>query len=242
VPDAIFAHPRLAAVYDAFDGRRDDLNSYLALADELSADVVLDVGCGTGSLAVLLASGGRTVVAVDPAEASLEIAKSKDGAANVRWIHGDATALPPLSADLAMMTGNVAQVFLADNEWEQTLRNIGAALRPGGHLAFEARRPEYRAWQEWAADTAPVTLEVPGAGVVEQRREVTQMNLPFVSFRYTYRFEADGAVITSDSTLRFRSCDEVQSSLAAHGYRVVEVRDAPDRPGREFVFIAERLT
>lgn len=114
MPDAIFAHPRLAAVYDAFDGRRDDLNSYLALADELSADVVLDVGCGTGSLAVLLASGGRTVVAVDPAEASLEIAKSKDGAANVRWIHGDATALPPLSADLAMMTGNVAQVFLAD--------------------------------------------------------------------------------------------------------------------------------
>jgi hypothetical protein len=37
VPDAIFAHPRLATVYDAFDGHRDDLNSYLALAEELSA-------------------------------------------------------------------------------------------------------------------------------------------------------------------------------------------------------------
>jgi 2-polyprenyl-3-methyl-5-hydroxy-6-metoxy-1,4-benzoquinol methylase len=81
VPDVIFAHPRLAAVYDAFDGHRDDLNSYLALAEELSADVVLDVGCGTGSLTVLLATGDRTVVAVDPAEASLEIAKAKDGAA-----------------------------------------------------------------------------------------------------------------------------------------------------------------
>ena len=111
MPDAIFAHPRLAAVYDAFDGHRGDLDSYLALADELSADVVLDVGCGTGSLAVLLAAGGRTVVAVDPAEASLEIAKSKDGAGDVRWMHGDATVLPPLGADLAVMTGNVAQVF-----------------------------------------------------------------------------------------------------------------------------------
>jgi SAM-dependent methyltransferase len=241
VPDAIFAHPRLAAVYDAFDGHRDDLNSYLALAEELSADVVLDVGCGTGSLAVLLATGDRTVVAVDPAEASLEIAEAKDGAANVRWIHGDATALPPLSADLAMMTGNVAQVFLADDEWGQTLRGIGAALRPGGHLAFETRRPEYRVWQEWAADTGPVTLDVPGAGVVEQQREVTKVGLPFVSFRYTYRFD-DGAVITSDSTLRFRDREEVESSLVAHGYRVVEVRDAPDRPGREFVFIAERMT
>lgn len=241
MPDAIFAHPRLAAVYDAFDGHRDDLNSYLALAEELTACTVLDIGCGTGSLAVLLAAGGRTVVAADPAEASLTIAKAKDRAAKVRWIHGDATALPPLNADLAVMTGNVAQVFLTDDEWEQTLRGIGAALQPGGHLAFETRRPEYRAWQEWAADTALVTLDVPGSGMVEQRREVTQVNLPFVSFRYTYRFD-DGAVITSDSTLRFRSREEVESSLAAHGYRVAEVRDASDRPGREFVFIAERLT
>ncbi len=240
MPDAIFAHPRLAAVYDAFDGHRGDLEPYLALAEELAAGTVLDIGCGTGSLAVLLAAAGRTVVAVDPAEASLTIAKAKEGAAKVSWVHGDATALPPLSADLAMMTGNVAQVFLTDDEWEQTLRGIGAALRPGGHLAVETRRPEYRAWQEWAADTVPVTLDVPGSGMVARRREVTQVNMPFVSFRYTYRFD-DGAVITSDSTLRFRGREEVESSLAAHGYRVVEVRDAPDRPGREFVFIAERL-
>jgi SAM-dependent methyltransferase len=230
----------LAAVYDAFDGHRDDLDSYLALADELSADIVLDLGCGTGNLAVLLAAGGRTVVAADPAEASLQIAKAKDPAAKVRWILGGATALPPLNADLAMMTGNVAQVFLTDDEWGQSLRGIGAALRPGGHLAFETRRPEYQAWQEWAADTGPVTLDVPGGGMVEQRREVTQVSLPFVSFRYTYRFD-DGAVITSDSTLRFRDREEVESSLAANGYRVVEIRDAPDRPRREFVFIAERL-
>jgi ubiquinone/menaquinone biosynthesis C-methylase UbiE len=99
VPDAIFAHPRLAAVYEAFDGDRDDLDFYLDLADELAADVVVDVGCGTGCFAVLLAArAGRSVVAVDPAEASLQIAKSKDGAAKVRWIHGDAAALPtPIS-------------------------------------------------------------------------------------------------------------------------------------------------
>jgi SAM-dependent methyltransferase len=241
MPDAIFAHPRLAAVYDAFDGHRDDLDPYLALAKDLAARVVLDIGCGTGSLAVLLAAAGLTVVAVDPAEASLAIARAKDRAAMVRWIHGDATVLPPFNGDLAVMTGNVAQVFLTDDEWEQTLRGIGAALRPGGHLAFETRRPEYRAWQEWAADAGPLTLDVPGAGVVEQQREVTQVSLPFVSFRYTYQFD-DGAVITSDSTLRFRNREEVESSLAAHGYRVAEVRDAPDRPGREFVFIAKRLT
>lgn len=46
------------------------------------------------------------------------------------------------------------------------------------------------------------------------------VSLPFVSFRYTYRFLADGAVVTSESTLRFRARDEVETSLAARGYRV----------------------
>lgn len=47
-------------------------------------------------------------------------------------------------------------------------------------------------------------------------------------------------MLTSDSTLRFRSVDEVEESLAATGYAVGSMRDAPDRPGREFVFLASR--
>jgi hypothetical protein len=65
------------------------------------------------------------------------------------------------------------------------------------------------------------------------------VDLPFVSFRGTFAFGADGAVITSCSTLRFRGRDEVASSLAAAGYRILDVREAPDRPGREHVFIAQ---
>jgi SAM-dependent methyltransferase len=242
VPDAIFAHPRLAPIYDAFDPDRDDLTAYLSIAGELGADRVLDVGCGTGCLAVLLADSGRTVVGIDPAGASLDVAKSKDVAGRITWVHGDAAAAPPSGADLAVMTGNVAQVFLTDEDWAQALRGIAAALRPGGYLAFETRRPDYRAWEEWAADTGQVSLDIPGTGSVERRSEVTGVSLPFVSFRDTYRFRADGTVVTSDSTLRFRGRDELESSLLTAGYRVLEVREAPDRPGREFVFIAERAT
>jgi ubiquinone/menaquinone biosynthesis C-methylase UbiE len=242
VPDAIFAHPRLAAIYDAFDGERDDLAAYLTIAAELATARVLDVGCGTGCLAVLLAENGHTVMGIDPAGASLEVAASKDKTGAITWVQGDATQVPAFDADLAVMTGNVAQVFLTDADWAQALQAIRAALRPRGYLVFETRRPGYRAWQEWAAGTAPVIVDIPGTGQVERHLEVTSITLPFVAFRYTYRFLADGAVITSDSTLRFRSRDEVESSLAAHDYRVLDVRQAPDRPGREFVFITQCTT
>ena len=240
MPDAIFAHPRLAAVYDAFDGERTDLDTYLRIADEFDVYHVLDVGCGTGSLAIRLAEGGRQVTGVDPAEASLEVAMSKPGAASVTWLHADATTLPALSADIAMMTGNVAQVFLDDDDWNATLQGIRGALRDCGHLVFETRRPQRRAWQEWADETGPVIRNIPGVGEVEQRREVTRVAPPYVSFRYTYTFASDGLELWSDSTLRFRSRAEVEETLMTNGFTTLDVRDASDRPGREYVFVAQR--
>ncbi|MCQ0023335.1 SAM-dependent methyltransferase, partial [Streptomyces somaliensis DSM 40738] len=36
----------------------------------------------------------------------------------------------------------------------------------------------------------------------------------------------------------FRERQEVETELIAQGYVVEDVRDAPDRPGKEFVFVA----
>jgi len=239
VPDAIFTHPRLAPIYDAFDGDRADLVAYLGMADEFDARHVLDVGCGTGSLAILLARSGRRVTGVDPARASLLVAAAKPGGASVTWLHGDASTLPALSADLAVMTGNVAQVFVDDDDWSATLRGIRGALRGGGHLVFETRRPHRRAWEQWAVETGPVIRDVPGIGIVEQRWEVTRVALPYVSFRYTYTFVSDGRQVRSDSTLRFRSRAEIERTLPTNGFTTLDVREAPDRPGLEYVFVAQ---
>ena len=42
----------------------------------------------------------------------------------------------------------------------------------------------------------------------------------------------------STSTLRFRERDELERDLDRHGFDVLDVRDAPDRPGTEMVFVA----
>ncbi|MFE9663716.1 methyltransferase domain-containing protein [Streptomyces sp. NPDC005955] len=238
--DDCFAHPRLAAIYDPLHADRSDLDAYLHLVAEFEARRVLDIGCGTGVFALLLADRGVEVVGVDPARASIEVARAKPGSGRVRWICGDATDLPALRVDLVTMTGNVAQAVADPDAWQQTLRGAHEALRPGGRLVFETRDPSRRAWEEWTREQTHEVTEVPGVGAVETWGRVVDVSLPLVTFRWTYGFAADGQVLSSDSTLRFRDRAEVERDLLAHGFVVDEVRDAPDRPGKEFVFLARR--
>lgn len=145
-----------------------------------------------------------------------------------------------MQADLATMTGNVAQAIVDPQDWEGTLRGVYDALRPGGRFVFETRDPARRAWQKWNRAASVSTTDVQGVGAVESWVDVTDVRGPLVSFRGTWVFASDGAIVTSDSTLRFRERDEIEAELVAHGYTVDDVRGAPDRPGQEFVFVARR--
>lgn len=236
-----FDHPLVAASYDIVDGPRDDLDLYRTIIDEVGAASVLDVGCGTGELAISLAAAGIDVVGLEPAGAMLAVARAKAGADAVTWVHGEVSALPELAVDVAVMTGNVAQVFIDEADWVRTLRGIHDALRQDGLLVFESRIPQRRVWQEWAAQTEPVRYSLPGVGDVVETFELTVVSEPLVTFR-SHMHLPDGSVHTAESTLIFRTLVELEQTLDAAGFVVDEVRDAPDRPDREWVVLARKAT
>lgn len=255
--DAIFDNPRLAAIYDAFEVPREDLEHYVALGREYGAEQVIDLGCGTGVLARALAAVGCTVIGIDPARASLDIAEAAAASDSptvaasdsptvatgesrtVEWRHGTSAQIPAGDADLITMTGNVAQVFLGVAELESVFSDCARGLRTGGRLIFETRDPAARAWQDWA-QTSARTLDIDGIGKVTQTFMLGQVDLPFVSFTHLYRFHEAGDSVGSRSRLRFHSQREITSALETAGFEISEIRGAPDRPGREFVFIARK--
>lgn len=241
MPEEIFDNPRLAAIYDALDPDRSDLDEYASVVlDELGARSVLDIGCGTGTFALLLADRGIRVVGVDPAAASLAVARKKPGAATVTWIEGTLDDLPPLQVDAATMTGNVAQVFLDDEAWLATLTAARRALRPGGTLVFEARRPEDRAWERWTMQATRRIVHVPDVGDVEDWVQVTSVDGELVTFDSPTIFHADGERIESSSTLRFLSRSAMEHSIIAAGFEVLDVRDLAYAPGRAWLYLARR--
>lgn len=94
----------------------------------------LDVGCGTGELAVHLASLGYAVDAVDYADSALERARARN-AEGVRWLRldverDDPAALHPAGYDL--ITLRLAYAFLRDRD--RVLSYLGERLRTGGAL------------------------------------------------------------------------------------------------------------
>jgi SAM-dependent methyltransferase len=144
VVDSLFSEPSLAELYDAFCEGRRDFGFYLPLV--MSAESVLDVGCGTGELLRLARQAGHTgrLCGLDPAEAMLRGARAAD-------INGSVTLPRSIGIeefDLVVMTSHAFQVFVEDDQLRASL-----ARSVGPHRARPLRLPKPqsagRAWEGW---------------------------------------------------------------------------------------------
>ena len=101
-------------------------------------DTVIDLGCGTGQLAVPLAARVRSVVGVDPEPDMLWLARGHDEAApNVTWVLGSDEELPAIGAGLGSrpigaITVATALHWMNDLAVFQTAHKL---VRPGGGVA-----------------------------------------------------------------------------------------------------------
>jgi demethylmenaquinone methyltransferase / 2-methoxy-6-polyprenyl-1,4-benzoquinol methylase len=101
-------------------------------------DRVLDVCCGTGDLALASAAAGADVVGLDFSERMLARAHEKSG--GVKWVRGDATALPFADGEFDAVTVGFGIRNLED--MERGLAEIARVLKARGRFGcLEITRP-----------------------------------------------------------------------------------------------------
>jgi SAM-dependent methyltransferase len=108
--------------------------------DLTAADVVIDLGCGTGQLAWPLAGRVRAVVGIDPEPDMLARARqaaAERGVANTSWLIGadtDIAAVGALLGPRSLGAVTIAQALHWMNH-DELFRALAPLVRPGGGVA-----------------------------------------------------------------------------------------------------------
>lgn len=97
---------------------------------------VLDVGCGPGRHAVLLAEAGMDVVGVDIAEDFVRLASAS--APTAAFVRADARHLPIAASCDAVISLCQGGFGLTGDDGLEVVQEMAAAARPGGRVAFTA--------------------------------------------------------------------------------------------------------
>ncbi len=147
-----------AAFYDAIhDGFRDDIDLWLAYAGRTDRPV-LEVGCGTGRIAVELAAHGHEVTGVDPSPAMLARARRRadERGVDVRFIEGRVLdlALEPGQYGFIVVPLDVFLYCRDGVEQRAMLGRLGEALTFDGTLALDLPGPG--SWLDPSANGQPL--------------------------------------------------------------------------------------
>jgi SAM-dependent methyltransferase len=102
---------------------------------------VLDVGAGTGNVAIAAALAGAEVVALDPVAELVDVGREEASArgADVTWVLGDAQALPQDDGEFDAVLSCLAAMFAPDHR--ATASELARVCRPGGVIGLVAWHP-----------------------------------------------------------------------------------------------------
>lgn len=235
-----------ARAYDEHSrGVPGDVEFYVALAREAGA--VVELGVGTGRIAVPTAQAGVPVLGFDREPAMLEVAREKAEAAGVGHLvtlrEGDMRSFA-LDAPVPLVTIPF-RTFLHNLTTEDqiaTLRACRDALGPGGRLALNVFNPDLRMMAKWmgrrAEDWEPFGWE--GYQAHQDYRPTEQVVTTSLRVR-----DEDGQWRRTSFRLRYVYRYEMQHLLERCGFEVESLwggfQGQPYQDGApEMVWIAKR--
>ncbi|WP_420406622.1 class I SAM-dependent methyltransferase [Hoeflea sp.] len=217
--EPLFHDPDFTRFYDLDNPWDTDKDYCLALARD--AKSVLDLGCGTGELATVLA-GTRRVTGVEPARAMLDHARWRQGAKDVRWVEADARHVRlGETFDLVIMTGHAFQCLLTQEDQRALCATIAAHLAPEGCFVFDSRNPAVEEWRTWTPKNTFRTIEVPGIGAVEAWEDARfEQDTGTVAYDTVYRHRESAREWQATSRLLFSSQSGIADAIASAGLAV----------------------
>jgi ubiquinone/menaquinone biosynthesis C-methylase UbiE len=104
---------------------------------------VLDVGCGTGNLALTASRSGAEVVGLDLSREMLELARDSAQVAGedpIGWLEGDAEELPFGTNTFDVVLSSFGHVFAPNPA--AVADELVRVTKPGGRIAFTAWSPD----------------------------------------------------------------------------------------------------
>lgn len=135
-----------ADVYDTWYAEVPTDDLVLFVSDRIPPGAtVLELGVGTGRVAIPLAAAGFRVIGIDSSNEMLDRLRAKDGAAAVDTLLGDCSdpdTFPVGSADAVLAVYNLLFNLVGDADQERCLQGAARALRPGGVVVIEAFVPD----------------------------------------------------------------------------------------------------
>jgi ubiquinone/menaquinone biosynthesis C-methylase UbiE len=146
-PGAGSAYDGVARFYDlTYSDSNDDLGLYQGFAERCGSPI-LEVGCGTGRVALPLAEAGYRVTGVDLSPAMLAIARQKADTmklgGRLALVEADARQLSlPERYSLAVIASNSFGLFLTYADQSGVLQSIRKILKPRGLLVFDIFNPD----------------------------------------------------------------------------------------------------
>ena len=205
---------------------------------------VLDLCCGTGLVAIPVASMGLSVTGVDLAATMLAHAQAKAERedVDVHWVEADVRALAlPRRFGFAILTGNAFQAFLAQADQRALLAAVQRHLAPDGVFGFETRNPAAHALRDEPEGPPEIDyIDIGGRRVLlssSQRWDAATQVMHWTTYRRGT--DAGGAprLRTTHIACRFTSPDEIDDLLDDAGFDIAarygDWNFAPFRPRGE---------